>query len=155
MWTGPARLNFGYPELRKTDVPLAEDCMGDQFLLRDESVIRLTAETGEVEMLGISMWEFLRCAQKDPVEFLQLHPLIQLHNEGGKLQPGELLNAAPPFVFKESANGVSLKAVPAFEQRSFLHTLYAGLKDIPDGGRVRLVAKDDSPHTAKKKRPQK
>ncbi len=151
LWIGPHRLHLGYPELRKSDVPFGEDCMGDQFLLRNDTVIRLSAEACEVEPTGLSLWEFLRSAQEDPVEFLQLHPLIQFQNEGGKLKPGELLNAAPPFVFKESANGVSLKAVPASEQRTFMRTLYVGLKDVPEGRKVRLVAKD-APRNAKEKR---
>lgn len=155
LWIGPDRLHVGYPELRKSDVPFGEDCMGDQFLIRNDTVIRLSAEIGEVEPTGHSLWEFLRSAQENPVEFLELHPLIQFQNEGGKLRPGELLNAAPPFVFKESAKGVSLKAVPAIEQRTFTRTLYAGLKDVPDGSKVRLVAKDAPRNANEKKRPKK
>jgi hypothetical protein len=58
--------------------------------------------------------------ESDPIEYLSLQPLFQFQNEGGSLQPGQLLSVYPPFCTKESANGVSLKAIPTLERITFL-----------------------------------
>ena len=40
-----------YPLVEKSDVPFAQDCVADQYLLRDRTVHKLFAETGELESL--------------------------------------------------------------------------------------------------------
>ena len=42
-WVGDAAFHRAYPAVRETDVPFAQDCVGDQFLLRDGAVVRLLA----------------------------------------------------------------------------------------------------------------
>jgi hypothetical protein len=37
-WQGPQALHELYPSVLSTNIPLAQDCLGDQYLLRDESV---------------------------------------------------------------------------------------------------------------------
>ena len=144
-WQGENAFHTLYPDVKAEDVPFAEDCMGDQFLLRDERVWKLSAETGEIESLDVSFGEFLEAAQGDPVEFLSLHPLLQLENEGGKLEPGQLLSAMPPFCLQESGDGVSLRAIPGEERRRFLAYLAAQIRDLPDGGQISFqVLEDDS-----------
>jgi hypothetical protein len=123
-------------------VPFAEDCLGDQFLLREGRVWRLAAETGEVESLEVGLGGFFEAVQADPVEYLSLHPLLQFQREGGRLEPGQLLAAAPPFCIQESANGVSLRAIPADERRRFLADLAAQLRDVPDGGQIDFRLED-------------
>jgi hypothetical protein len=122
--------------VRADDIPFAEDAVGDQWLLRDGQVLRLAAETGEVEPLGLDLESFFAAIEDDPVETLGLHPLLQLQQEGGKLEPGELISVYPPFCMKESADGVSLRAVPARERHAFLRDLAAQLRDIPEGASV-------------------
>src|SRR3954453_4788104 len=51
-WLGEGSFHRHYPEVRPGDVPFAEDCLGDQFLLREGRVWRLAGETGEVVPLG-------------------------------------------------------------------------------------------------------
>jgi hypothetical protein len=90
-WLGAFAFHRLYPDVRLEDVPFGEDCMGDQFLLREGQVWRLDGETGAVQSMGVSLDEFLRRAQADPVQYLGLHPLLQFQQEGGVLQPGQLL----------------------------------------------------------------
>jgi hypothetical protein len=122
--------------VRPDDVPFAEDCLGDQFLLRDGSVCKLAAETGDVEPLGLTVRELFEAVAADPVGFLSLHPLLQFQEEGKHLAPGQLLSAYPPFCTTESADGVSLTAVPADERRRFLADLAAQIRGAADGGGV-------------------
>jgi hypothetical protein len=135
-WEGEAAFYRLYPEVRPEDVPFAEDCLGDQFLLRDGRVWQLAAETGEIESLEVGLGGFFEAVQADPVEYLSLHPLLQFQREGGRLEAGQLLAAFPPFCTKESADGVSLRAISADERRRFLADLAAQLRDVPDGGQI-------------------
>src|SRR5436190_11238258 len=66
-WRGEHAYHRLYPDVRPDDVPFAQDCLGDQFLLRDGRVWRLAAETGGTRSLGISLAGFLEAAQADPV----------------------------------------------------------------------------------------
>src|SRR5215213_5445947 len=112
VWFGDHALSSLYSAVHADDIPFGQDVLGDQFLLRDVLVYRLSAETGELESLGCTLLEFLERAQNDPVGYLSLQPMLQFYNDGGTLTPGQLLNVYPPFCTKEAANGVSLRAVP-------------------------------------------
>jgi hypothetical protein len=82
--------------------------------MRDGSVFRLAAETGDVGPLDRPLIGFLEAARMDPIGTIQLQPLLQFEAEGGgHLEPGQLLSAYPPYCSRESANGVSLRAIPA------------------------------------------
>jgi hypothetical protein len=137
-WLGPDAVHRLFPEVKPDDIPFAEDALADQFVIRSGIVWKLSAETGEVVSLGLDLAEFDAAVRADPDEFLQLGPLHQFRAEGGRLEPGELLSVSPPFVFKESADGVSLKAVPALERRRLLSALARQLRDVPDGTAVRI-----------------
>jgi hypothetical protein len=135
-WLGDGAFHRHYPDVRADDIPFAEDAVGDQWLLRGGQVLRLAAETGDVESLGLDLEGFFAAVETDPVETLGLHPLLQLQQEGRKLEPGELINVYPPFCMKESADGVRLRPVPALEQHAFLRDLAAQLRDVPEGASV-------------------
>lgn len=141
-WDGEAAFWRLYPAVHQADIPFAEDCMGDQFLLRGGLTHKLAAETGEVEPLGVGLREFFESVAADPVEFLSLHPLLQYQQDGGQLEPGQLLAAYPPFCTEESAEGVSLKAISAGERRQFLAELAAQLQDVQDGGQIEFQIED-------------
>jgi hypothetical protein len=53
-WFGARALKRRYGALGADDEPFAQDAVGDQWLLRGEEVIRLAAESGAVEALGMS-----------------------------------------------------------------------------------------------------
>jgi hypothetical protein len=133
-WEGDEAFHRLYPQVRAEDVPFAEDCLGDQFLLRGSGVVRLRAETGESELLGLSFGAFLDRVQKDPVEILTLGPLQRFRDEGGRLEPGQSLGAYPPFCTKEAAAGVHLAAIPTRERRRFLAAFAARLRGGTEPG---------------------
>ncbi|HEU4880775.1 MAG TPA: hypothetical protein VFT45_00980 [Longimicrobium sp.] len=133
-WKGSYALADLYPAVQANDIPFAQDCVGDQFLLRDGVVVRLSAETGEVEPLGMPLFDFLQRACADPTEFLSAHPLIQYLNDGGELHPGMLLHAYPPFCTQQASQGVSLRPVPAVELIRFHVALARQMTAIPEGG---------------------
>ncbi len=138
MWIGDSRLSALYPAVQADDIPFAQDCFGDQFLLRSKSVYRLSGETGDLENLGLGWQEFLTAAAANPVEFLSLQLLEQFRRDGGSLEPGQLLSVYPPLCIEESANGVSLRAISATDRIGFLADLAAQISNLPDGAQVRF-----------------
>jgi hypothetical protein len=131
-WIGKNAFHQLYPDVTPEDIPFAEDCMGDQFLLRDRIVWQLFAETGELESLESTFTEFMQNVEDDPGEHLALHPLLQFQREGGHLLPGQLLSATPPFCLEEADDGVSLEAVPSGERRQFLAKFASKMGKSPD-----------------------
>ena len=138
-WFGEDAIHRLFAEVSPDDVPFAEDALGDQFIIRRDVVWRLSAETNVIASTNLRLHEFDQAARADPDHFLQLGPLNQFQSEGGRLEPGQLLSVYPPFVFKESAEGVSLKAVPTLERRRYLSDLARQLRDVPDGASLRYV----------------
>jgi hypothetical protein len=94
---GELALSSLYPLVRPGDYPVAQDCFGDQFLIRDNSVIKLMAETGDIEEFNCTWEQFLAWADEDPYDRLDLP-------ENLNLEIGKLLFAYPPFCTKEGAN---------------------------------------------------
>jgi len=103
-WRGPSAFHTLYASVQVTDIPFAQDQVGDQFLIRDGRVLRLSSETAEVEALADSLEDFFSGLTKDIERFLNV-------GLGHTMQPGQLLLAYPPFVFRESRAGASLKLV--------------------------------------------
>jgi len=137
-WLGERAIHRYFPDVLVDDIPFAEDALGDQFLLRDKTVYKLSGETGEIASLDMSLLEFDTNVRADPDEFLELAPLERFRSEGGALEPGQLLSVMPPFVFSESADGVSFRAIPAAQRLSFLSKLARQIRDLPDGTQVKL-----------------
>ncbi len=140
VWHGSRAFHVLYGNVQADWVPFAEDCVGDQFFLSNGQVLRLSAETGEVEPLRLKLSEFLHAANAEPVEFLSMEPLLSFQRDTGALPEGHLLMAYPPFCTNEAKDGVSLKPVPAVE----LHAFHAELaQSLPrDGGKLRIRAVD-------------
>lgn len=129
VWRGPRALHTLYKGVRTTDIPFAQDQVGDQFLLRDGRVLRLFAETGEVEDLADGIEDFFRRLTSDIEGFLNV-------GLSRRMRPGQLLLAYPPFCFRESGAGASLGPVPAAEVILFHADLARQIRDVPDGGQV-------------------
>ncbi|MBS1797362.1 MAG: SMI1/KNR4 family protein [Acidobacteria bacterium] len=130
VWFGDFALSELFSSLKETDVPFGQDCLGDQFVLRDGRVRRLSAETDELEDTGLTLNDFLTEAARDPIGFLSLEPLVRFRSEGGKIENGRLLNVYPPFCTKESADGISMASVPMFERIGFLADFSRRIKNI-------------------------
>jgi len=138
IWRGDLALSKLFPAVEESDVPFAQDCLGDQFLLRSGIIHKLNAESGDLECLEMDFETFLDNARANPVEFLSLEPLLRFIADGGRLKQGQLLNAYPPFIMNEAANGVSLKAVSMLQQISFLADLAKQISSLPDNSKVRI-----------------
>ena len=122
-----------YPSVLPDDVPFAQDVFGDQFLLRQGVVHRLSGETGEVESLQCSLFAFLESAQTNPIDYLNLGQMARYFREGGDLQPGQLLSVWPPFCMEEAANGVSFRAISSLERLAFLAWFARQTRNLADG----------------------
>jgi hypothetical protein len=133
-WHGRQAFHRLYGSILSTDVPFAQDQFGDQFLIRNGTIIRLAAETGEIESIADNIGTFFDRVRADIVGFLNVgidHPI----------QPGQLIVAYPPFCCKESGAGASLQPAPAREVISGHADFAKQLSRIPAGGRftVRVV----------------
>jgi len=136
-WEGSQALHQLYPSVMPTDIPLAQDCFGDQYLLRDESVAHLSGETGEVELAGLSWFDFIERVEADPIEFLRVQQFQRFRHEGNTLLPGQLLSVYPPFV-ASSTLPRSIRAIPALELVSWLADFAKQIRSVPDGEQVRI-----------------
>lgn len=133
---GSDAIHEKFEEVETTDVPFAQDCVADQYLLRDGIVHKLFSETGEVKSLDLGLGAFLSAASNDPVEFLGLHPLLQLHEEDKQLEPGQVIHVYPPFCTEESKNGVSLTPVSWQEALGFLSDLAKKIRLVGTGNKI-------------------
>ncbi len=131
-WVGPNAFHRLYPEVEQDDIPFGEDCLGDQFLLREGEVWRLFCETGELESLELSFKKFMKEAADDPMEVLGFEALLEFQRDGGKLEPGQLLAASPPFCTEEAEDGVTVTAVGTEDRRRFLADYAAKLREGED-----------------------
>lgn len=127
-----------YPSVEKSDVPFAQDCVADQYLLRDRTVYKLFAETGELESLDFGLGSFLSAASTDPVEFLGLEPLLQLQNQEQHLEPGQVIHVYPPFCTEQAKNGVSLKPVSITEAIVFLSAFSKQINTVGNGSKIEI-----------------
>jgi hypothetical protein len=137
-WLGAGALHVLFSSVAKSAVPFGEDALGDQYLLRGGVVHRLSAESGDIASLNADLREFDTSVREDPVGYLSLGPLEEFRAGGGNLMPGQLLNIYPPLVMKESANGVSYRAVPTEERIRFLASVASQVRGLPEGTKVRF-----------------
>ncbi len=133
-WLGRNSFSTLYQDLKPSDIPFAQDQIGDQFLMRERAVIRLSAETGEIEPFATSLEDFFRKMETD----LEGHFNIGLKH---RMEPGQLLHAYPPFCFEESGASASLRALPASEVILFHADLARQIRDLPDGGTIEFKIK--------------
>lgn len=137
-WEGPMALHALYEEVLESDVPFAEDGLGDQYLLRGEEVWHLWAETGEIERKAVSLDAFMADVLERGSEVLSLEPVLAFLDAGQELKPGQLLMAYPPFCVSQSDQGVTLTAVSTADRREFLATIARQIHGLPDGAEVQF-----------------
>lgn len=131
---GPQAFHHLYADVLPTDIPFAQDQVGDQFLLRRGTVCRLAAETGQIEPFCANLRGFLVGMQSNLEEFFNVGLSYQL-------EPGELLLASPPFCLKESARA-SLRPCPASQVILFHADFARQIRDIPDGEKIEIKFTD-------------
>lgn len=132
-WDGAEAFQHRYTAILDTDVPFAQDALGDQFLLRDGNVIRLLSESDEIEAFHLSLFDFVQNVQDDPIDFLSLQPLRNYWESGGTLEPGQLLSVLPPYVVDSGEHEHSYRAMSVEGRLNFLAHLAKEIRDIPDG----------------------
>lgn len=124
VWTGEHALHRVYPEVLESDVPFAQDCFGDQFLLRDGVVMKLAAEVGHLEQIAENLGAFLMAIVDDGPNYLDLELLQSFRDDGEELEPGYLLHVDPPFSSEASEEGVSLEPMAVLERLEFLFGIF-------------------------------
>jgi hypothetical protein len=87
-WWDSEAFHRRYAAVMPDDVPIGQDAVGDQWLLRGGRLWALASETGTNEAIGLTLPEFLDAVEAAPIETLGLHPLLQFRADGGELQPG-------------------------------------------------------------------
>ena len=140
VWQGERALWRTYAEVQKADIPFAQDCAGNQFLLRGDAVLWLDTETGERADPELDPPPVLFGAEKFPLDALGMEPLRAFQLAGGTLQPGQLLSLYPPLcIATKSKSKPSAKAVSVTERLAWLADFHRQIKDLPDGQQVRLT----------------
>jgi len=142
-WRGAMAFHELYDTVTPDDIPFAQDCAGDQFLLRNGHVVRLLAETGEVESVAIDLQDFFAKVEEDPEEFLNSAP-------EHPLQPGQLLHAYPPFCMRSGGPGYSLRPCSAREVIMFHADFAKQIAKVPDGGEIKIKVSPKAPHSSRR-----
>ena len=132
VWFGDLALHRFYRSLLEDDVPFAQDCLGDQYILREGLVHRLRAEYDDLEPLELDFEEFLEALEAETETLLPMDWLDLYEGEGERLAPGQLLSVYPPICL--AADSYSLAAVPVVERIAQLVELAAQIRDLRDEG---------------------
>lgn len=127
-----AGLKRGYP-LGATDVCVAQDGLGNQFVSRAGRIWRLAGETGAWHDLATDLDGFFAAALADPDRWLGRH-----HLRGVALAPGQLALAYPPLCTDQARSGVSVKAVAVDQVLGFHAQLARQLADLPPGASIQI-----------------
>lgn len=133
-WIGDTNLKELFGSIERDDIPFAQDCFGDQYVIRDNRIWRLSAETDEIENLEISFNDFLGAVETKPLEFLNIEKI-----EPNTLGPGQIFNVVPPFCVESSE--YSFKPLQIEEQIRYLSDFSKQIKIIPDGRDIILKTK--------------
>lgn len=135
-WHGDLGLHQLYDAVEQSDVPFAQDIFGDQFIWRNGMILRLWAETGEMEVVADSLDEFFHGVEDDIEDYLNVNTKVTV-------EPGQLISAYPPFCTKESAGGCSFRACPADEVITFHAEFARKIRCLTDGERLQIRTSDD------------
>jgi hypothetical protein len=134
-WFGEMKLSNLFDCLTINDIPFAQDCFGNQYLIRENQIIRLLAETSELEFLHIDFKSFIERANSNPEEFLNIEKI-----ERFDLKPGQLLNVTPPFCLKSEAER-SFKPIDSEERIRFLSYFSRQISNLPNGTNITIETK--------------
>src|ERR1700722_18006523 len=76
-WKGKYAFSKMYSSIQSDDIPFGQDCMGDQYLLRANEVIKLHGESGDIKSMKMNLLTFFEEVLENPFLFLELSPLKQ------------------------------------------------------------------------------
>jgi hypothetical protein len=137
-WQSKSAFWRTYDTVVENDIPFAQDCVGNQFLLRGDAVLFLDTETGELADLEVDFKHFLFGAEKFPMDALGMDPLRSFQLRGGVLEPGQLLSVFPPLCIQTAQQQPQIKPQIAGTRLAWLADLYRQIKNLPDGQRLNL-----------------
>ena len=132
VWFGSLKLSDLFDSLSPNDIPIAQDCFGDQYLIREDKVIKLSAESGDIEFFEKDLFEFLELVKADPIEILNFENIDQFD-----LKPGQLLSVFPPFCINSDSD-ISIKPIDYLDRILFLSNLSQQVKKFPDGTNLEI-----------------
>jgi hypothetical protein len=138
VWQGENAFWRTYDTVVETDIPFAQDCVGNQFLLRGDAVLFLDSETGELADLEVDFKHFLFGAEKFPLDALGMEPLRAFQQRGGVLQPGQLLSLFPPLCIETAQQKPRVQPQNVAARLAWLADLYRQIKNLPDGQHLQL-----------------
>lgn len=137
-WEAPDAFYRHYRTVKRSDVPVAQSALGDQYFIRNNEIYRLDTECDEIEPLEMDFKTFLEEVQSDPIDALNLEPLEEFWGQGGALEPGQLLSVMPPFVLSKPDTKYSYRAVSALDRLRFLADFAKQIRDLPDGANISI-----------------
>jgi len=121
---------------------LALNAFGDLFLQdAGGSVHRLDVTSGTISVVATSTVEFREAAKDaDKKEDWFLGELAeQVMRKGCSPGKGQCVGGKIPFVFAQRANAPdNMYVADLYEYVSFMGDLHSQMKDVPDGGQVRI-----------------
>jgi len=130
LWLGELKISDLFDCITPNDIPIAQDCFGDQYLIRDNQIIRLLAETGDLELLGMDFNDFIKQVGANPIETLNVENVDRFD-----LHPGQLLSVIPPFCIKSDSERL-IKPIDSEERLRFLSYLSGQIRNLPDGSAI-------------------
>jgi hypothetical protein len=135
---GPTAFPALYPTLSPDDIPFAEELFGDQFVLRGGRVLRLIAETGELDTTAESIESWFERVLDDVAGLLGYEPTDALARVGGQVGAGQLVSVFPPFVVDAGEQARSFRAIDALDCRGALAAFAKQIRNLPDGAPVEI-----------------
>jgi hypothetical protein len=131
-WYGELKLSNLFDSILPNDIPIGQDCFGDQYLIRENKIIKLLAESGDILFIGIGFNDFLKILLADPKGFLNIENIGHF-----KMKPGQLLSVFPPFCIN-SKSEISIKPIDLVDRILFLSYLSKQIKKFPDGTNLEI-----------------
>lgn len=133
-WIGDSKLTSLFNSIEKDDIPFAQDCFGDQYVIRKNIIWKLSIETDEIDNLEISFNDFIERVKSNPYEYLNIENI-----EPNTLEPGQIFNVVPPFCV--DSPDYSFKPIQIEEQIRYLSEFSKQIKYSPDGKIIILRTK--------------
>ncbi|WP_400191388.1 SMI1/KNR4 family protein [Hymenobacter sp. B81] len=145
VWHGETAFHKIYPVVKETDIPFAQDAVGNQFLLRAGKVWFLDTETGQMEPLKVDFERFIVSVERFPNEALDLSAVATFRKVGTYLQPGELLAVYPPTCIQTDGDLMRLTRMPVETRLHSLADLFNQIRRLRPGQKIRLRTDEPRP----------
>lgn len=137
-WQGEQAFWRIYKKVRQSDLPFAQDAVGNQFLLRHNQVWFLDTETGAMQNLNVDFSRFVEAVQRFPGEALDLRAVGTFMQAGAALAPGELLAVYPPQCIQTNGEELNLTRMPVATRLDSLANLHKQVIKLKPGQQIRL-----------------